>query len=141
MRIIVEGSVNDIREFDCTIAYMRNLGNGKTDYYGSKFGQNIEPSGEYMIMDDLYTERPDKYMLPNYEYGFVTFKKPLIVDYVDTSDCGWKRTVSNMFNGLTGKRLTSAIKKAGYDGIITVSNYGAEEIVNISGKKEIKYTT
>lgn len=141
MRLFIEDTVNKISDKNFTIAYMRNLGNGKTSYYGSRYGQNIEPAGEYMIMDELFEERPNNYMLPDYEYGFVTFERPLIVDFIDTSDKGWKRTVSNMFNGLTGKRLSSVIKKAGYDGIITVSEYGPEEIVNICGKKEIKYKT
>lgn len=140
MRLIIE-NINDVTEHNCTLAYMRNLGNGKTGNYGSRYGQNIEPAGEYMNMDELYQERPDKYMLPNYEYGFITFRKPLILDFIDTTDKGWKRTVSSMFNSLTGKRLSNAIKKAGYDGIITVSEYGVEEIVNLTGKKEVLYTT
>lgn len=140
MRLVFE-NINDITETNCKIAYMRNLGNGKTANYGSRYGQNIEPAGEYMILDDLFEERPGKYMLPKYEYGFITFKKPLIVDFIDTTDKGWKRTVSDMFNGLTGKRLSNAIKKSGYDGIITLSNYGVEEIVNICGEKEVLYKT
>lgn len=138
---LIHENINDITEHNCKLAYMKNLGNGKTAYYGSHYGQNIELAGEYMTLDELYDERPDKYMLPNYEYGFVIFKHPLIVDFIDTTDRGWKRTVSNMFNGLTGRKLSNAIKKAGYDGIITISDYGVEEIVNLTGNKEITYTT
>lgn len=138
---IIKENINDIKEKNCKIAYMRNLGNGKTANYGSRYGQNIEPSGEYMLMDELWEERPEKYMLPNYEYGFITFKHPLIIDFINTTDSGWKKTVSDMFNGLKGKRLSSAIQKSGYDGIITVSKYGPEEIVNLSGEKEITYKT
>lgn len=140
MKILIE-NINDVTERNCTLAYIRNLGNGKTANYGSRYGQNIEPAGEYMIVDDLYNDRPQKYMLPNYEYGFITFKHPLIVDFINTTDKGWKKTVSDMFNGLTGKRLSNAIKKAGYDGVITVSDYGIEEIVNLNGVKDVLYTT
>jgi len=140
MILLIE-KVNEVKEADCVLAYMRNLGNGKTPNYGSRYGQNIEPAGEYMTVDDLYNDRPQKYMLPNYEYGFITFKHPLIVDFIDTTDKGWKKTVSDMFNGLTGKRLSNAIRKTGYDGIITVSEYGPEEIVNLSGYKEILFTS
>lgn len=140
MILLIE-TVNEVKETNCVLAYTRNLGNGKTANYGSRYGQNIEPAGEYMNVDDLYNDRPQKYMLPNYEYGFITFKHPLIVDFVDTTDKGWKKTVSDMFKGLTGKRLSNAIKKAGYDGIITVSNYGVEEVVNLNGNKEVKYRT
>jgi len=140
MILLIE-KVNEVKEADCVLAYMRNLGNGKTANYGSRYGQNIEPAGEYMTVDDLYNDRPQKYMLPNYEYGFITFKHPLIVDFIDTTDKGWKKTVSDMFNGLTGKRLSNAIRKTGYNGIITVSEYGPEEIVNLSGYKEILFTS
>lgn len=140
MRLIIE-NINGVTENNCTLAYMRNLGNGKTVNYGSRYGQNIEPAGEYMKMDELYQERPDKYMLPNYEYGFITFKKPLILDFIDTTDKGWKKTLSDSFGGKTGKQLSMAITREGYDGIITVSDYGIEEIVNLMGKKEILYTT
>ena len=134
-------NINEITSSNCKLAYMRNHGNGKTLNYGSRYGQNIEPAGEYMNLDELYEDRPERYMLPNYEYGFITFRKPLIVDFIDTTDKGWKRTVSQMFKGLTGKRLSNAIMKAGYDGIITISKYGVEEIVNLGGQKEILYQT
>lgn len=140
MKLVVE-NINDVTDQNCTLAYMRNLGNGKTHNYGSRYGQNIEPAGEYMNMDELYKERPDKYMLPNYEYGFITFKKPLILDFIDTTDKGWKRTLSQMYGNKTGKQLSNAIKKDGYDGIITVSDYGVEEIVNLCGNKEILFKT
>lgn len=140
MKLLIE-NINDVTEHNCTLAYMRNLGNGKTSNYGSRYGQNIEPAGEYMIMDELYEERPNNYMLPNYEYGFITFSKPLILDFIDTTDKGWKKTLSDKYKGLTGKRLSNAIKKDGYDGIITVSNYGIEEIVNLCGHKEILFKT
>jgi hypothetical protein len=135
---IVYENINEISDSNMKIAYMRNK--EKTAYYGNRYGQNIEPSGEYMIMDDLYGERPNNYMLPNYEYGFITFKKPLIIDFIDTTDKGWKRTLYNRYNK-TGKQLSRAIMKDGYDGIVTVSNYGIEEIVNLCGNKEITYST
>lgn len=139
MVILINEGINDISEHNMKIAYMHNK--EKTGYYGNRYGQNIEPSGEYMIMDDLYDERPNNYMLPNYEYGFITFKKPLIIDFIDTTDKGWKKTLSDMYGGKTRKRLSSAIMKDGYDGIVTVSKYGIEEIVNLCGDKEITFET
>lgn len=138
MKIFIE-QINQIRKSDMKTAYMKNK--EKSGNFGSRYGQNIEPSGEYMIMDDLYESRPEKHMLPNYEYGFITFEKPLIIDFIDTTDKGWKRTLSIMFDGKTGKRLSKAIMKNGYDGIITVSDYGIEEVVNLCGHKEILYST
>lgn len=138
MKLFIE-QINKLRKSNMKMAYMKNK--EKSGNFGSRYGQNIEPSGEYMTMDDLYESRPEKYMLPNYEYGFVTFEKPLIIDFIDTTDKGWKRTLSNMYDGKTGKRLSNAIMKNGYDGIITVSDYGIEEVVNLCGHKEILYST
>lgn len=138
IKLITE-NINDITDNNMKIAYMKNK--EKSQYFGSRYGQNIEPSGEYVIVDDLYEERPNNYMLPNYEYGFITFKKPLIIDFIDTTDKGWKLSLSNMFNGKTKKALSNAIMKAGYDGIVTVSNYGIEEVVNLAGTKEVLYST
>ena len=139
MVILLSEGINDISEHNMKIAYMHNK--EKTGYFGNRYGQNIEPSGEYMVMDDLYDERPNNYMLPNYEYGFITFKKPLIIDFIDTTDKGWKKTLSDMYGGKTRKRLSFAIMKDGYDGIVTVSKYGIEEIVNLCGDKEITFET
>lgn len=138
MKLFIE-QINQVRKSDMKMAYMKNK--EKSGNFGSRYGQNIEPSGEYMIMDDLYESRPENYMLPNYEYGFITFQRPLIIDFIDTTDKGWKRTLSNMYDGKTGKRLSNAIMKNGYDGIITVSDYGIEEVVNLCGHKEILYST
>lgn len=139
MIIPIYEDINEVSENNMKIAYMKNK--GKTDYFGSRYGQNIEPAGEYMILDDMYKERPDKYMLPNYEYGFITFKHPLILDFVDTTDKGWKRTLSDMYGGKVKKNLSKAIIKDGYDAIVTISNYGVEEIVNLNGEKEVLYST
>lgn len=138
IRIICE-NINDVVDSNMTIAYMRNL-DTHTANYGSTYGQNLEPAGEYMIMDTMYNA-PNRYTIPKYEYGFITFKKPLILDFIDTTDKGWKKTLSDMYNGKTGKRLSNAIKKDGYDGIVTVSNYGVEEIVNLCGNKKDTYIT
>ena len=138
MKLIFE-TINELSDSNMKIAYMKNK--GKTDYFGSRYGQNIEPAGEYMTVDELWEDRPNKYMLPNYEYGFVTFHKPLILDFIDTTDKGWKKTLSDRYGGKVKKMLSRAIMKDGYDAIVTVSNYGIEEIVNLSGNKEITYQT
>lgn len=138
MKLFIE-QINQVRKSDMKMAYMKNK--EKSGNFGSRYGQNIEPSDEYIIMDDLYEDRPEKYMLPNYEYGFITFQRPLIIDFIDTTDKGWKRTLSNMYDGKTGKRLSNVIIKNGYDGIITISDYGIEEVVNLCGHKEILYST
>lgn len=140
IKLLIE-SINKIKDSNVEIAYMRNLDN-HTAYYGSKFGQNLEPSGEYMIMDTLYEDHlNNKYLIPNYEYGFITFKKPLILDFINTTDTGWKKTLSDMYKGKTGKILSTAIKKDGYDAIITIDGDEVMEIVNLNGTKHDIYRT
>jgi len=125
-----------------TIDYLRNL--EKSPDMGERFAQHIEPKGEYMN----FNSRPNK-DVPDYgkfESGRITFNKPLVLEHKTTAVGGWKTDLSNMFGGKKGKVLTNAIKKAGYDGIITTEvakdNDGTEklitaEIVNIDGTKTL----
>ena len=123
-------NLNKVTSDGLTMTYVR-VPNKNTPNYGRTFGQNIEPAGEYMNMD----EAKGKYKIDGYEYGTIQFKKPLVLEHINTSDTGWKKTVSDMYNGLTGKKLTKALIKDGYDAIVTYDEYGYNEIVNLNGKK------
>ena len=122
--------INEITDDGLTMTYVR-VPNQNTQNYGSTYGQNIEPAGEYMSMDTLQ----GKNKIDGYEYGTIQFKKPLVLEHINTSDTGWKKTVSDMYGGLTGKKLTKALIKDGYDAIVTYDDYGYSEIVNLNGKK------
>ena len=114
------------------INYLRNTNSNGSKYSYGDFGQNLEPAGEYMNQDTTNGE----YKVPGFEYGTITFKNPLILDHKNTSSTGWKKDLSNMFNGKTGKKLSNEIIKAGYDAIITKDENGNYvEIVNLNGKK------
>lgn len=134
---VSEENINKVTDDGLTMTYVR-VPNKNTPYYGSTFGQNIEPAGEYMNMD----EAKGKYKIDGYEYGTIQFKKPLVLEHINTSDTGWKKTVSDMYNGLTGKKLTKALIKDGYDAIVTYDEYGYSEIVNLNGKKldDVRYS-
>ena len=123
-------NINKVTEDGLTMTYVR-VPNQNTQNYGSTYGQNIEPAGEYMSMDTMQ----GKHKIDGYEYGTIQFKKPLVLEHINTSDTGWKKTVSDMYNGLTGKKLTEALIKDGYDAIVTYDDYGYNEIVNLNGKK------
>ena len=99
---------------------------------GMDFGQDIEPAGEYMVVQesDMSTNETD-----GWQYGTVTFRNPLVLEHKSTSSTGWKKDLSDMFGGKTGKALANAVKKAGYDGIITRDKDGYSETVNLSGQK------
>lgn len=132
-----DDNINKITDEGLTMTYVR-VPNKNTPYYGSTFGQNIEPKGEYMSMDTM----KGKNKIEGYEYGTIRFKKPLVLEHINTSDTGWKKTVSDMYNGLTGKRLSNALIKDGYDAIVTYDEYGYNEIVNLKGEKlnDVKYS-
>lgn len=118
-------------ENQITIPYLRI--NQNTPYLGNEYGQDIEPVGEYITYND------GKYKIQDHSfiYGTITFKNPLIVEFINTNSNGWKFTVSKMFNNKKKKALTNAIVKSGYDSIITIDSENGEfkEIVNINGVK------
>src|SRR5574344_535079 len=103
----------------------------KAPNMGTTFAQDIEPSGEYINL-----HKKEWGEIPNFEYGEIKFKNPLILEHKTTGHGGWKTDLSNMYGGKTGKKLSNAIKKDGYDGIITTDPNGDyNEIVNLSGEK------
>lgn len=134
-----ESEAPKINEFNkdgsITMTYVRMKGN-KTANYGTKYGQNLEPAGEYMLMDTMAGANK----IATAEYGTIHFKNPLVLEWKSTDDKGWKKDLSDKFGGKTGKSLSNAIKKAGYDAVMTYEIYKGRkewsEIVNLSGKKK-----
>ena len=122
-------SVPQVTKEPITFRYSRNK--EKAPYMGKTFAQDIEPAGEYI---NLHQKEWGE--LPNFEYGQIQFKNPLFLEHKTTGHGGWKTDLSEMYGGKTGKELSEAIKKDGYDGIITTNPNGDyNEIVNLSGLK------
>jgi len=99
----------------------------------SGFAQDIEPSGNY-ILNGIDANRAN---LPQgWISGEVTFKNPLVLDWgksgLYTEPDNWKQVLSKQYGGKTGKELSKAIAKDGYDGIVTKNEYGTSEIVDIT---------
>jgi hypothetical protein len=112
------------------LKYARNTDSGSTNApSGMDFGQDIEPSGKYMnvAFDDSEFNKG----LDSWEYGEIEFSNPLVLEHKSTGREGWKGELSKMFGGLTGSKLTNAIKKKGYDGIVTKDEYGFNETVSL----------
>lgn len=130
-KIETDSNINKLTDKGITMTYV-HMNNQNTQNFGTTYGQNIEPSGEYMNVDTMQ----GKYKVPGADYGTIHFEKPLVLDHVNTGETGWKKTLSDMFGNKTGKELTNTIKKAGYDGIITIDEDGYySEVVNINGNK------
>jgi GNAT superfamily N-acetyltransferase len=106
---------------------------GKTD----QFQQKIEPAGRYLLHDSIKSGKEGK-LSAGWESGSVTFKSPLVLR-VNTSDDAiyddnsWKKRLSAHYGGKVGKKLSEAVVKDGYDGIVTVDKYGTSEIVDLTG--------
>ena len=112
--------------------YTRNTESSKNYPTGMDFGQKVEPAGRYMNVDLAESALTGG---DGWEMGKVSFKNPIVLDHKSTSSTGWKKDLSEMFGGKTGKALTREIKKAGYDGIITRDDYGFNETVDLTGSK------
>jgi hypothetical protein len=93
----------------------------KSPKMGARFGQDKEPAGRYVVAvnDDntAATDMPDKY-----DRGAVTFENPLVIEFGGgyQESTNWKQVLSERYGGLTGKALSEAVRKDGYDGIVTV---------------------
>lgn len=95
---------------------------------GPRFGQDVEPAGQYVNM------RFDE-ALPaaGWEAGIVELQNPLIIDAIDT--VAWKRALSEANEGAVGAALTQRLQAQGYDGIITKQGGQISETVIFDPKK------
>jgi hypothetical protein len=116
--------------------YNRNKKSLSKEHYDKSvdYGQKIEPHGEYMNVDPSFKLKAPT---DHWEAGTISFKNPLYMEHKDTSSEGWKKDLSEKFGGLTGKKLSEAVKKAGHDAIITKSKHGYSETVNLAGIKNM----
>lgn len=94
-------------------------------------GQDIEPHGQYFSQGHPVgaTDQPDL------EWGEKTFQRPLRL-HSPTDDPShpdhWKQQLSRRYNGAKGKALSDAVRKDGYDAILTHDSYGPSESVDLS---------
>lgn len=112
-----------------TLYFSRNT-TGLVNTTGADYGQDIEPAGEYMVVDHEPLSAVNGRVT-----GKIHFEKPLVLEHGDSSSKGWKKTLSEKFGGKTGKALSRAVRAAGYDGILTYDKYGLSEAVNLAGAK------
>lgn len=108
----------------------------KAPYMGPKFGQDIEPAGYYFtsISPETFDEKQREIFGKTHDIGVMVLRNHLVLKHKETGHGGWKTDLSNMFGGKKKRRLTEAVKKAGYDGILTFNKYGLSESLSISGK-------
>jgi hypothetical protein len=100
----------------------------KAPNYGSRFGQDIEAAGKYVVV--AYDDYLVKHFPNRYEMNTVTLKNPLVVINDEMEPLSYKYKLNKMYKGKTGKRLSDAIRKDGYDAIVSQDPNGdTREIV------------
>lgn len=110
-----------------TFRFVRNT--EKSPNFGSRFGQDIEPAGRYL----LHNEDPGD-LARGWETGVVALKSPLVLPLTGDPSAiygpeGWKARLSSA-TGKRGRALSADLVRRGYDGIVTVDQDGyTREIV------------
>ena len=132
---VVENSVVSTGK-PVSLFYSRNL-KSSTNFKqaeGTDVGRHLEPHGEYMNVDH---KTKLKGVDDNWETGSIHFKNPIVLDHKSTDSNGWKKDLSELHGGKTGKSLSDHLKNLGHDGIITKDKYGLSETVNLAGTKKL----
>tara|TARA_R110000868_G_scaffold25423_3_gene99156 strand:- start:13531 stop:14013 length:483 start_codon:yes stop_codon:yes gene_type:complete len=106
------------------------------------YKQKIEPHGRYM----QHTSDKVDPKITNFEHGEITFKNPLYIHwgsggYKDADS--WKNVLHSHYK-VTGKSLSKAIRKDGYDAVVTVGHHPSaphhtSEIVDLTDDTWNKY--
>jgi hypothetical protein len=81
--------------------------------YGSRFGQDVEPSGTYVL------HRDTDHVLDGWKIGKAVLENPLFVNITLDSQIEYKRDLANKYKA-KGKVLTNKLMKLGHDSLITV---------------------
>jgi hypothetical protein len=86
-----------------------------------QYGRHLEPAGMYTTpLPKLPDEVPE---WAEVVFGKSDYKNPLVIPFGPEnydSRTNWKRELSRMYDGKSGKDLTDAIRADGYDAVVTV---------------------
>ena len=100
---------------------MKNM--EKAPYYGSMFGQDVEPTGTYVVEKDFDGEVNKPWV-----EGTADIKNPMVIEVNDDTLISYKYDLAKEYKA-KGKRLTEKLMKKGYDAIITMRNGVSGEII------------
>lgn len=117
-----------------TFPFFRNTSSSRNQKiaHDDPYQQKIEPAGRYLS----HNHDPDGPLPSGHEKGVVTFKKPLVLHLSNDEgkiygENSWKKVLHKHYKK-TGKQLSKAIAKDGYDGIVTINKYSTSEIVDLT---------
>jgi len=99
---------------------------------GSRFQQDLEPAGLYMIHDEK------GYAHDSWDKGTARFNSPLVLSFGDSGYDGnsWKALLHSYY-GVGGRELTQALLRDGYDSVVTGYNYGTREIIALDPSSQV----
>lgn len=102
---------------------------GGTPNFGSLYGQDVEPAGKYVVVGPPRGE--------GWEFETVAVSNPLVLPFGGgyQEQSNWKRVLTETYGGLTGRRLSAALRKDGFDAIVTYDKYGTCETVLLNAKR------
>jgi hypothetical protein len=116
-----------------TISYLHN--ESKAEHFGSRFAQDIEPAGFYMIENDTGRTPPE-----GWTGGTVLLENPLVLDWgsgsYQASD-SWKQVLYRVY-GLKGKALSRKLLQQGFTHIVTIDKNDSMEIVDLRGRPDAR---
>jgi hypothetical protein len=112
-----------------TFTFIRNTEKAPKAKGEDLFQQRLEPTGLYLLFDSL----PKAPLARGWARGKITLANPLVLMW-NTEDTGrydehsWKATLAKA-TGKRGKALNAALKKLGWDSVVTVREGATSEIV------------
>ena len=102
----------------------------KTGNFGSRYGQDIEPSGLYVVHGHWGTPgiRNENGSPVETIHGETRLSNPLVLEHGGYGSDGWKAFLYSELEK-KGKALTKELVRQGFDAIVTVDKHGTSEIV------------
>ena len=134
LRVVEECGVRFETGVPVTFEFVRNT--EKAPFLGSRYQQKIEPAGLYVQHACGF---PEGNLRKGWVRGLITFTSPLVLSFSDPVDeleplygpHSWKADLQREFRA-KGRRLSSKLVAAGYDGIVTVrQDVSTSEIVSL----------
>ena len=111
-----------------SFTFIRNT--EKSPYFGARFQQDIEPAGRYILFDT----DPTSPLPRSWIRGTAQFKSPIVLRFSESGrydEFSWKHLLARHYRA-RGAKLSRALLRAGYDGIVTVGDDGeTREIVDL----------
>lgn len=115
------------------VAYYYGKNLAKAPAMGALYMQDIEPAGDYMVVSPIAMNAVNP--VEGWEYGTIEFKSPLVIDAAGAL-VEWKKKLSDQYQGKTGPALSKALRKDGYDSIITYDSYGLTETISLGPQRK-----